>query len=93
MNTLIFTLNFKTLAVKLSVKNDVYVVGLFKLRKGWIQCSSEQDRHDADTCQVQCTEVLDLSRIRRAGPGVSPASPLARATPHPRATNWETKNL
>jgi hypothetical protein len=43
MNTLIFTLNFKTLAVKLSVKKDVYVVGLFKLRKGWVQCSSAQD--------------------------------------------------
>jgi hypothetical protein len=25
--------------------------------------------------------------IYRAGPGVSPASPWARATPHPRATN------
>jgi hypothetical protein len=29
----------------------------------------------------------------RAGPEVSPASPWARATPHPRATNWEKKNL
>jgi hypothetical protein len=27
----------------------------------------------------------------RAGPGVSPASPWARATPHPRATNGEKK--
>jgi hypothetical protein len=33
------------------------------------------------------------SHTTRAGPGVSPASPWARATPHPRATNWEKKNL
>ena len=28
----------------------------------------------------------------RASPGVSPASPWARATPHPRATNGKKKN-
>jgi hypothetical protein len=27
----------------------------------------------------------------RADPGVSPASPWARATPHPKATNWKKK--
>jgi hypothetical protein len=27
----------------------------------------------------------------RASPGVSPASPWARATPHPRATKWKKK--
>ena len=31
--------------------------------------------------------------LARAGPGVSLASPWARATPHLRATNWKTKNL
>jgi hypothetical protein len=29
--------------------------------------------------------------IARAGPGVSPASPWARATPHLRATNQKKK--
>jgi hypothetical protein len=29
----------------------------------------------------------------RAGLGVSQASPWARATPHPRATNWEKKKF
>jgi hypothetical protein len=29
----------------------------------------------------------------RAGPGVSPASPWARATPHPRATKREKKKF
>jgi hypothetical protein len=32
-----------------------------------------------------------VSFIFRAGPGVSPASPWARATPHPRATNGKKK--
>jgi hypothetical protein len=31
--------------------------------------------------------------LPRAGPRVSPASPWARATPHPRATKWEKKKL
>ena len=31
--------------------------------------------------------------MSRAGPGVSPASPWAKATPHPRATQWGKKNL
>jgi hypothetical protein len=37
-----------------------------------------------------CTRLL---KIFRAGPGVSPASPWARATPHRRATKWEKKIL
>jgi hypothetical protein len=31
--------------------------------------------------------------IYRAGPGVSPASPWARATPHPGATKMEKKKI
>jgi hypothetical protein len=31
--------------------------------------------------------------LPRAGPRVSPASPWARATPHPRATKWEKKKI
>jgi hypothetical protein len=38
-----------------------------------------------------CNILLSGSIIDRAGPGVSPASPWARATPHPRATNGKKK--
>jgi hypothetical protein len=31
--------------------------------------------------------------VTRAGPGVSPASPWARATPHPGATKMEKKKI
>ena len=34
---------------------------------------------------------FNTCRALRAGPGVSPASPWARATPHPRATNGKKK--
>ena len=34
-----------------------------------------------------------MAHISRAGPEISPASPWARATPHPRATKREKKNL
>jgi hypothetical protein len=50
---------------------------------------------NASLCTYSITHFLNvdisLMRGRRAGPGVSPASPWARATLHPRATNWEKK--
>ena len=66
-------------------------------RKRWLVFGRVRKRKLGGEIEVNGARVMlkDLTEscAVRAGPGVSPASPWARATPHPRATNWPKKFL